>query len=88
MDVFISFCQVEKLPAHKYYRNQSWLRQIGRSIRKARIDKGLSQQTLADKCKLDYSQINRMELGKVNFSVSYLCKIAQVLHINPKELLP
>ncbi|MGI8584688.1 MAG: helix-turn-helix domain-containing protein [Chitinophagaceae bacterium] len=33
------------------------------------------------------SQINRMELGKVNFSVSYLYRIAKALRVHPKELL-
>ena len=52
------------------------------------MKKNVSQETLANECEIDYSQINRMELGKVNFSVSCLSKIASVLNINPKELLP
>ncbi len=36
----------------------------------------------------DYSQINRIELGKVNFSVSYLTLIAKVLDVTPQDLLP
>ncbi len=43
---------------------------------------------LANDCEIDYSQVNRMELGKVNFSISYLYKIAAALEVNPKELLP
>lgn len=35
----------------------------------------------------DYSQINRIELGKVNFSVSYLLLIADALEVEPTELL-
>lgn len=43
---------------------------------------------LAFKCNdKDYSQINRVELGKVNFSVSYLLLIAEALDVNPKELV-
>jgi transcriptional regulator with XRE-family HTH domain len=79
---------MKQIPARRYYRNQKWLKQIGTNIRKARIDRNISQPVLASKCKVDNSQINRMELGKVNFSVSYLYKIAQVLRIHPKELLP
>ena len=52
------------------------------------MKKNVSQETLANECEIDYSQINRMELGKVNFSVSYLSKIAGALNINPKDLLP
>ena len=36
---------------------------------------------------IDYSQINRMELGKVNFSISYLILIAQILDISPEDLI-
>lgn len=43
---------------------------------------------LAFKCKdKDYSQINRVELGKVNFSVSYLSLIAKALEVKPQDLL-
>jgi transcriptional regulator with XRE-family HTH domain len=49
---------------------------------------GLTQMELAFKCNdKDYSQINRVELGKVNFSVSYLSLIAEALEVTPKELL-
>jgi hypothetical protein len=44
---------------------------------------------LAFKCNdQDYSQINRVELGKVNFSVSYLSLIASALEVSTQELLP
>ena len=44
---------------------------------------------LAIKCSdKDYSQIIRVELGKVNFSVSYLTLIANALEVTIKELLP
>jgi transcriptional regulator with XRE-family HTH domain len=44
---------------------------------------------LAFKCNdMDYSQINRMELGKINFSASYLLLIAKALEVSPKKLLP
>jgi len=43
---------------------------------------------LAFKCNdKDYSQINRVELGKVNFSISYLSLIAEALGVKPQELL-
>jgi hypothetical protein len=49
--------------------------------------KGLSQMDLVFKCgDKDYSQINRVELGKVNFSVSYLSLIADALGVSPEVL--
>jgi transcriptional regulator with XRE-family HTH domain len=79
---------VKKQPKKVYYRNDDFLKKIGDRVRELRLAKGLTQMDLAFKCnEMDYSQINRVELGKVNFSVSYLSLIAQALDIQPKELL-
>ena len=50
--------------------------------------KGISIEYLANESEVDYSQLSRMELGKVNFSISILFKIANNLGINAKDLLP
>lgn len=71
----------------KYFKDEKLLVQIGDKIRKIRTERGLSQEFLANECEVDYSQINRMELGKVNFSVSYLSKIASALKVHPRDLL-
>ena len=70
-----------------YYKDDEILKVIGNNIREARILKKISQEQLANECDIDYSQINRMELGKVNFGISYLFKIADALNIDPKELI-
>lgn len=64
------------------------MKQIGDKIRETRNQKNVSIEELANDCGVDYSQVNRMELGKVNFSISYLNKIASALGVEPKELLP
>ena len=72
-----------------YYRDDAFLTKIGERIRELRLAKGLTQMDLAFKCNdKDYSQINRVVLGKVNFSVSYLSLIAEALKVQPDELLP
>lgn len=72
-----------------YFRDDDFLKQIGEKIRALRVKRGLTQMDLAFKCNdKDYSQINRVELGKVNFSVSYLSLIAAALDVKPKDLLP
>lgn len=72
-----------------YYRNDDFLLKIGSRIRALRLEKGFTQMDLAFKCNdKDYSQINRVELGKVNFTVSYLSLIAEALGVTPMELLP
>jgi transcriptional regulator with XRE-family HTH domain len=72
-----------------YYRDDDFLKKIGERVRELRIARGMTQMDLAFKCKdKDYSQINRVELGKVNFSVSYLVLISEALGVSPHELLP
>ena len=71
-----------------YYRDDSFLIKIGAKVRALRLEKGLTQTELAFKCDdIDYSQINRIELGKINFTVSYLRLIATALGVDIKTLL-
>jgi len=37
---------------------------------------------------MDYSQLARMETGQVNFTISYLFRVAEALGVTPKDLLP
>lgn len=80
---------MKKKTRKPYYRDDEFLLKIGSRIRELRLQRGLTQMDLAFKCNdKDYSQINRVELGKVNFSVSYLSLIAEALGVTPNELLP
>jgi len=79
---------VKKQSISGYYKDDKLLAEIGNKIRTCRIAKGLSIEFLANESEVDYSQLSRMELGKVNFSISILFKIAKNLGIDTKELLP
>ena len=73
----------------KNLRNDEQLKAIGEKIRKLRLEKGYTQAELAFECgDKDWSQISRMERGLVNFNISYLLLLAEILKISPKELLP
>lgn len=73
----------------RYYRNDNLLKVVGNRIRTIRLQKRITQTDLAFLCNdKDYSQINRVELGKVNFSISYLRLIADALEVPVKDLLP
>ncbi len=48
----------------------------------------MSIEKLANECEVDPSQVGRMELGKVNFSISMLHRIAEALNIDAKKLQP
>ncbi len=77
----------KKIP-RKYFKDQNLLAKIGDRIREIRLSKNISQESLANEIEIDYSQVNRMELGKVNFGISYLYRIAKALDVDPKKLLP
>jgi len=71
----------------KQYRDDELVRAIGERIRGKRLAAGLSQQRLADLCELELSQINRIELGKINTSISHLFLIADKLGVQVEELI-
>jgi len=70
----------------KYTRNEKFIRDFGKRLRLIRKEKGLSQETLAHLSDLELSQINRIELGKINTSLSQVAAICDALEILPKEL--
>ena len=61
---------------------------VGAKIREIRTTKGVSIEYLANSSGMDYTQLARMELGNVNFSISYLFRVAEALGVTPKDLLP
>jgi len=70
-----------------YIRNVKALKAVGMNIRRLREKAGYSQQEFANMCDMELSQTNRIELGKLNTSVSVLFKIAEVLKVKPSKLL-
>jgi len=79
---------VKKKPKRRNYRDEELIKQVGANLRKARLERDITIENLANEIGVDYSQINRMELGKVNFTISNLYRIAAVLKTDPKKLLP
>ena len=61
---------------------------MGAKIREIRNSKGISIEQLANSSGMDYSQLARMETGQVNFTISYLFRVAEALGVTPKSLLP
>jgi transcriptional regulator with XRE-family HTH domain len=68
------------------YQDDKTIKKFGKRVREIRQSKRLSQEQLALACGLEYSQINRIELGKVNTSISHVTLIAKHLGISPGEL--
>ena len=68
-------------------RNQKLLIEFGKNLKKVREGKGISQHQLANLCDVEHSQINRIELGKINTSISMLFLIASQLGVEVTELV-
>lgn len=60
---------------------------IGERIRKLRTDNQLTLETLAFKADMDYTQLSRIELGKINTSIFQIHKIATALDISTSAIL-
>jgi transcriptional regulator with XRE-family HTH domain len=71
----------------KQLRDTKLITAVGRKVRALRIERGLSQARLSYQCEIELSQINRIELGKINTSISHLGAIAKALGVQPKDLL-
>lgn len=60
---------------------------VGKAIRKARAEQGLSQEVLAHDAGLDRSYVGGVERGTHNFTIMKLLRIADQLGIKASELL-
>ena len=63
-------------------------RLFGDQLRKVRLSKSLTQEQLATQAGLDRTYISSCERGKRNVTLAVVYKLAEVLLISPKELIP
>ena len=66
----------------KKHRDIKLLGKIGSRIREFRLQQGLSQNELANRCDIELSSINRIELGKASPSITLLFVIAKQLKVS------
>ncbi|WP_418603547.1 helix-turn-helix domain-containing protein [Hwangdonia sp.] len=59
---------------------------FGNNLNRIRVSKNLSFRKLAQRCDIDYSNLNKIEKGKINISLSTILELAKGLDIHPKEL--
>lgn len=59
---------------------------VGRKIRQLRNSRKMTMEQLALESGMDYSQLSRIERGKINTSVYQIYVIAKALHINPEDI--
>lgn len=66
---------------------KQFLFSLGENIRKYRLKNNMSQSQLAYEISVTLRQIQRMEAGETNASITFYYRIAQVLEIDLIHLL-
>lgn len=64
-----------------------YLKAFGENLKKSRKKKSLSLRNLSTSCSIDYSDISKIEKGKVNITIMTLTDLAKGLDIHPQKLL-
>lgn len=62
-------------------------RLVGRNVRKFRMQKGLTQEQLADACGFGQNYLSDLERGLRNPTVVTLWEISQALGVRPVDLI-
>lgn len=60
---------------------------VGANLRKYREDRNKSIEWVAFEAEMDYTQLSRIELGKINTSIYQLYKISKSLQISLNEII-
>jgi transcriptional regulator with XRE-family HTH domain len=63
-------------------------KEVGELIRSQRKARGISQEALAAKSKIDRSYMGRIERGEVNVTLKALWDIAASMEVSTKLLIP
>lgn len=66
---------------------QDWRRIVGGNIRRLRLERGLTQEEVAFRAKIDLTYMSGIERGKRNPSLLVMARIAKALSADPVEFL-
>ena len=59
---------------------------FGEQVRRIRLERGWSQEHLADVAELDRSYVGCIERGERNVSIENICKLTEALEVSPAKL--
>lgn len=68
------------------FKKEDVSKKVGNRIREIRISKNLSMEKLATDTGIEYSQLSRIELGKINTSIYHVYIISHSLKVPIQEL--
>ena len=60
---------------------------VGKRVREIRLSKGLTMERVAFGAGIEYAQLSRIELGKVNTSIYQIYIVSKSLDVEMPELL-
>lgn len=63
------------------------LKELGDRIRKLRKQRGITQQQLAEKARMDRTYVVAVELGKTNLTIGVLSRFAEALEVSIESIL-
>ena len=66
---------------------EDFITKIGERVRQIRISKGLSLERVAFDAGMDYSQLSRIELGKINTSIYQIYVVSNSLKVPMTDIL-
>ncbi|MGO2103482.1 MAG: helix-turn-helix domain-containing protein [Psychroflexus halocasei] len=66
--------------------NKNLLLLTGKRIKHLRKEQGLSLRKLAQRCDVDFSDINKIEKGERNMQMTTLFELAKGLEVHPRDL--
>jgi transcriptional regulator with XRE-family HTH domain len=69
-----------------YQKEQKFINKFGKRVRQLRLERNMSLEQLAYDCGIEYIQISRVELGKINTSISNVYFISAALKVETDEL--
>ena len=69
-----------------YFRDDKGIKQLGKRIKKLRLEQKVSQIQLAFESGISREQLGRIESGKINTSVSNIFAIAKALNVELKDV--
>jgi transcriptional regulator with XRE-family HTH domain len=60
---------------------------VGERVREIRLSKGLTLERVAFDAGIDYSQLSRIELGKINTSIYQIYVVSKSLDVSIQEIV-
>ena len=63
-------------------------REFGKRLKKIRLEKKLTQHTLAAEADMEHKHVQRIEAGEINPTMITIITLAEALGISARELMP